>query len=55
LVAFLHVGVMGSIQESVKVEVAADQVSRCGQSLQILNAERCCSICEQEQAVGFTP
>jgi len=55
LVAFLQARVMGTFQVSVKVEVPADQVGRCGQSLEIVHRERCCSICEREQLVGLTP
>jgi hypothetical protein len=55
LVAVLQMGVMGAFQESVIIEVAADQVSRYRQWLEILGGERCCPIGEREQLVGFTP
>ena len=38
-VASLHMRMMGTIQESLKVEVSADQVGRCRQQLEILDSE----------------
>jgi hypothetical protein len=54
-VTFLQARVMGAFQESVKVEVAADQVGRHGQELEILDGKRNGLIREREQLVGLTP
>jgi hypothetical protein len=40
VVTFLHAGVMGAIQRLLEVELPADQVGGCGQSLEILDGER---------------
>jgi hypothetical protein len=55
LVTFLQARMVGAFQDSVKVQVAADQVGRHGQEFKILDVKGYCLIREREQLTGFTP
>jgi hypothetical protein len=46
---------MQAFLDSLKLEVAAGQIGRCRQQLEIVDVERRCLICAQESLVGVTP
>jgi hypothetical protein len=46
---------MQAFLDSLKLEVAARQVSRCRQPFEIVGLKLCCLICAEESMVGVTP